>query len=199
MKFKGRIGDLSFYKSPDGYLAREKGGVDGERILTDPVFQRTRENGYEFGRAGVGAKLLRNSIRSLVKNASDRLVVGRLNKEMVRVVKADTINGRGERTISDGDITLLEGFNFNDNAKLGSIFFAPYTKSINRVTGVMDVSIDPFVSEDMISYPFGATHYQIVAAASELNFIDQTSYYPFNAFSNCNSEQHKRFVPGIRD
>jgi hypothetical protein len=52
IKLEGTIGDVSFYKSKDGYLAREKGGVDGDRIKNDPAFQRTRENGSEFGRAG---------------------------------------------------------------------------------------------------------------------------------------------------
>ena len=39
IKLQGTIGDVSFYKSKDGYLAREKGGVDGERIKNDPAFQ----------------------------------------------------------------------------------------------------------------------------------------------------------------
>ena len=49
IKLKGKIGDLSFYKTQDGHLAREKGGVDAERIAKDPAFIRTRENGAEFG------------------------------------------------------------------------------------------------------------------------------------------------------
>ena len=42
IKLEGTIGDVSFYKSKDGYLAREKGGVDADRIKNDPAFQRTR-------------------------------------------------------------------------------------------------------------------------------------------------------------
>ena len=43
-------------------MARLKGGIDKKRIATDPAFQRTRENGAEFGRAGKGGKLLRSSL-----------------------------------------------------------------------------------------------------------------------------------------
>ncbi|WP_262708103.1 hypothetical protein [Brumimicrobium glaciale] len=32
IKLTGKIGDLSFYKSKDGYLAREKGGVDTKPV-----------------------------------------------------------------------------------------------------------------------------------------------------------------------
>lgn len=56
IKLDGTIGGITFYKSQDGYLAREKGGVSAEKIATDPAFQRTRENGEEFGRAGKAGK-----------------------------------------------------------------------------------------------------------------------------------------------
>lgn len=31
-KIKGTIGDVTFYKSGDGYLVREKGGIDAKRM-----------------------------------------------------------------------------------------------------------------------------------------------------------------------
>ena len=52
IKIKGTVGDLTFYKSQDGFLVREKGGVEKERIANDPAFVRTRENGKEFGASG---------------------------------------------------------------------------------------------------------------------------------------------------
>ena len=58
IKVDGTIGGITFYKSKDGYLAREKGGIPAERIANDPAFQRTRENGAEFGRAGKAGKVL---------------------------------------------------------------------------------------------------------------------------------------------
>lgn len=60
---KGTIGNITFYKSKDGFLAREKGSLDATRIANDPAFQRTRENGAEFGRAGKAGKVLRTAFR----------------------------------------------------------------------------------------------------------------------------------------
>jgi hypothetical protein len=51
LKMKGTLGGLTFYKSRDGHLIREKGGIERQRILNDPQFIRTRENMAEFGRA----------------------------------------------------------------------------------------------------------------------------------------------------
>lgn len=63
LKLRGTIGGISFYKSKDGFLAREKGGVDASRIANDPGFARTRENGAEFGDSASAGKLLRDAVR----------------------------------------------------------------------------------------------------------------------------------------
>lgn len=109
--------------------------MDANRIANDPAFQRTRENGSEFGRAGKGGKLLRTAMRVLMQNASDKRVTSRLTKEMVAVVKADTTNGRGARTVQNGNIELLESFEFNINGKLATLLFAPYTSTVDRTAG----------------------------------------------------------------
>lgn len=61
---EGTLGNITFFKSQDGYMAREKGGVSAEKIASDPAFERTRENNAEFGRAGKASKLLRTSVKS---------------------------------------------------------------------------------------------------------------------------------------
>ena len=67
IKLKGTIGGITFYKtSQDGYLAKEKSGVDASRIASDPNFQRTRENGSEFGTAGKAGKVLRTALRTFL-------------------------------------------------------------------------------------------------------------------------------------
>ncbi len=80
IKLGGTIGDISFYKTRDGHLARTKGGVDGERIQNDSAFRRTRENGQECVRAGAAGRLLRTSIRHYIKNAADPRVVSCLTR-----------------------------------------------------------------------------------------------------------------------
>lgn len=177
IKLKGTIGDISFYKTSDGHLARTKGGVDANRIANDPAFVRTRENGSEFGRAGKGGKLLRNAIRILLQNAKDRRVVSRLTKDLVAIVKTDTTNERGLRTLQDGDLNLLEGFEFNLNGKLGATLYAPFTKTFDRVSGDATLNLDPFSPTLRIAAPNGTTHFKVVMGASELDFENETSTF----------------------
>ena len=170
MPVKGTIGNLTFYKSQDGYLIREKGGVDAQRIANDPAFQRTRENGAEFGRAGKSGKLFRNAVRALAKNASDSKMVSRLTKLMHAVLKEDTTNTRGLRTVSDGNLALIDGFEFNNNGKLGATLYAPFTGTIDRVAGTLSVNIPAFIPANMLAAPSGATHFQLNVAGTEIDF-----------------------------
>jgi hypothetical protein len=173
IKLKGTLGDITFYKSQDGFLAREKGGIEASRIASDPAFQRTRENGTEFGNANKAGKMLRTALRALLQNTADNRMVGRLAKEMVKVIQADATNPRGLRNVIDGEAELLEGFEFNKNGKLATTLFAPYTSLIDRVTGLLTVNIPSFIPSTMISAPSGTTHVKIISAGVEIDFENE--------------------------
>jgi hypothetical protein len=174
IKLEGTIGDITFYKSQDGYLAREKGGIPADRIANDPAFQRTRENGAEFGAAGKAGKILRNAIRALLQNSADSRMVSRLTQEMVKVIQEDVTNTRGQRNVIDGEAVLLEGFEFNKNGKLGTTLYAPFTGTIDRVAGTLTASIPAFIPLNMIAAPGGTTHFKIVSAGAEVDFENET-------------------------
>ena len=174
IKLKGTIGDITFYKTQDGHLAREKGGIDASRIKNDPAFQRTRENGSEFGRAGKAGKILRTALRALLLNTADGRMVSRLTQKMVEVIQADVTSVRGLRNVIDGEAELLAGFEFNIRGKLGTSLFAPFVGAINRVTGDITVDIAPFVPANMIAAPSGTTHFKIISAGAEIDFETET-------------------------
>ncbi len=174
IKLKGTIGDITFYKTQDGHLAREKGGIDASRIASDPAFQRTRENGSEFGRAGKAGKILRTSLRALLINSADGRMVSRLTQKMVKVIQADTVSVRGMRNVIDGEAELLQGFEFNIRGKLGTSLFAPFVGTIDRVAGTITVDIAPFIPANMIAAPTGTTHFKIISAGSEVDFEAET-------------------------
>ena len=174
-KVEGTIDEVTFYKSKDGYLVRQKGGVSGDRIASDPDFARTRENQQEFARAGKAGKVLRSAVRSLLVNAGDRLLVSRLFTAMMKVVKADATSDRGKRNVLDGELELLQSFEFNDAGKLSQTLFAPYSASIDRVSGALSLQVPSFVPLNMIAFPPEATHYQIISAGGAIDFEAEVS------------------------
>ncbi len=175
LKIKGTIGGMTFYKtSLDGHLVREKGGIEASRIANDPAFQRTRENGAEFGNAGKAGKMLRTAIRPLLLNSADSRMTSRLTQKMVKVIQADVTNDRGLRNVLDGETELLTGFEFNIRGKLGTSLFAPYTTNIDRATGELTVDIAPFVPINMLAAPTGTTHFKVISAGAEIDFEAET-------------------------
>ena len=174
IKLKGTIGDITFYKTQDGHLAREKGGIDASRIASDPAFQRTRENGSEFGRAGKAGKILRTALRPLLLNSADSRMVSRLTQAMVKVIQADTTSVRGLRNVIDGEAELLFGFEFNIRGKLGTSLFAPFVASIDRVAGEIKLDIASFIPSNMVAAPSGTTHFKIISGGAEVDFEAET-------------------------
>jgi hypothetical protein len=167
---RGRVGNLSFYKMNGKYFVRRKSGVSGERIKSEAVYARTRENIAEFGRASLSAKLFRRAFGPSIRSMSDTRITGRLTAAMLRVLKSDAVNSRGERRASNGDSALLKDFEFNKHCKLGQRFLAPYTASIDRATGVMNIDIPAFTPTVLISPPPGATHFRLRTSGAAIDF-----------------------------
>lgn len=175
LTLKGSMGRISFYKTRDGFLARQKTTIDAKRIQTDPAFERTRENFAEFGRAGKAGKVLRTALRSLLVNVPSGRTTSRLTKEMMKVIQADATSDRGKRNVIDGETELLLGFEFNDNSVLGNSLHAPFTSAVDRAAGTTVVNVAAFVPKEMIAAPPGATHFKLVSQAAEIDFETETS------------------------
>jgi hypothetical protein len=94
IKLKGTLDNVTFYKTKDGDLAKMKTSVDKDRIANDPAYQRTRENGAEFGSSATSGKLTRNSLRPIALNASDSRTVARMTKLMTQVKNLDATSVR---------------------------------------------------------------------------------------------------------
>jgi len=171
IKLKGTLDNVNFYKTKDGNLARMKTSVDAKRIANDPAFERTRENGAEFGSSASSGKLLRDSIRTMMQNASDSRVVARLTKVMTQIKNLDPTSARGQRNVGVGIAdpaakAKLKGFNFNIDAILGSILYNPYLVDVG--TGV--INIDGLVPINDVSAPQGATHITLRGAWAKIDF-----------------------------
>ncbi|MCX2573999.1 hypothetical protein [Pedobacter sandarakinus] len=170
IKLKGQIGDLAFYKTKDGYQARTRGGVSADRIANDPRFQRTRENGAEFGRAAKAGKLFRTAFKTLTSQLADKKISNRLSKQMLRVVQADSINERGMRMILDAETELLTGFEFNVDGIVSTNVNMPYNATIDRASGNATIEFEAFNARDLLVSPRGASHFKLSAATAVIDF-----------------------------
>jgi len=170
IKLKGRIGDLTFYETKDGYQARQAKGVDPQRIATEPGYQRTRENNAEFARGAAAVKQLRKTLRPMILLTYDPKMPQRLFSRLMRVVKADAVNDRGERRVLPENLGLLGHFGFNVAASLANTLFVVPSCTIDRATGSVQLEVPALDPRVTIAAPAGATHFQFNLGAATIDF-----------------------------
>jgi hypothetical protein len=185
LKIEGTIEDLTFYKQNGRNFVRRKGGISRERIASDSNFVRTRENNTEFAHSGITAKQLRLALGSLVFKAKDSRLASRMLQVMSRIKNLDATSARGQRTVANGLTTLegkllLKGFDFNANAPLKSVLFAPYELDFpNGKLGFTD-----FITAEQLQFPQGATHLSLQCAALAIDFTTEFSEVAYSGIEN---------------
>lgn len=185
VKIEGTIEDLTFYKKDGKNLVRKKGGISKERIMNDPNFVRTRENGAEFSHSGSSGKVLRQALGSMVFKAKDSKLSSRLLQVMARIKNLDSSSDRGKRQVSIGLATvegkqLLKGFDFNRHAALNDVLYAPL--NLDTATGV--VTLANFITAEQLQLPQGATHVALQSAVLALDFATEISEIAYSNIVN---------------
>jgi hypothetical protein len=207
IKLEGTLGDITFVKTADGYIARERTSLSGDRIKNDASFQRTRENNSEFGRAAQTGQVIRTAFRPLYSGIADSRMTGRLTKELMRVLRTDALNQRGQRTPADGELGLLQGFNFSRDASLSSKLYVQFETAIDRTAGTATITLPLFAPGKMVSSPSGATHFRLVSGIAQIDFangaysLDQarSTEIPVNNVAEVQQQLQTTFDPGTED
>ena len=166
----GAMNNMSYYKSKDGIMVKMKSVISKDKFKTKN-FEITHRNNLEFGLAGKAGKTLRNAVQKIILNSKDSRLPSRLTTLLLKIAKTDTTSKHGERNVSKGQLELLNNFNFNAEAVMVSAFPVTYTWNIDRPSGVLTLDIPAFIPRKELPVPEGATHYRIVSAGSEVDFV----------------------------
>jgi hypothetical protein len=170
---RGTIENMTYAHTKYGIIVRKKTSMDRTRVISDPKFQRTRENMLEFGTARKAGSLLYRAFRTSLPQARETSTSIRMATNMRAALELDTTNARGYRTVTDGDLGLIENFEFNEQSRLSAVLQAPFTPSITRATGELEVQVPAYDTLTAIAAPQGATHLRIVATGVEADFVNK--------------------------
>ena len=169
---EGTLGEMTFFKKQNGsYFIKQKSSVSRERVMTDPAFARTRENGAEFGSLTQSGKIVRKGASLFIGNAKDATLSRRLVSEFARVKRLDAKSIRGKRNVYEGLLTvegkaLMRGFEFNSKANLGMIMLCPFVLDLEE--GL--ITVDHFVPKRMLVAPTSATHVAFSSGVMRVDF-----------------------------
>ena len=183
LPIEGTLGNITYYKLKEGHFLKRKSSISAHRFANDPAFERARENNREFGKSVKAAKLFHTAFRSVILIIADFRLFSRLVQGMLKIVKNDTLNPKGQRRLLYENVKLIEGFNFNKNTTLENTFFVPFTITIDKAKGISSIELPAFVPIEMVVAPKGATHFRIVFAIAGIDF-EKGQYATDNCYSD---------------
>lgn len=165
IQLQGNVGNLNF----------TKGGQVRQKPASRPATAiRTLENNSEFSTQTKASSLIGEAFRASIKTAKSGNWHNRLSQITREVMKLDLTNVRGQRGVIDDETSLYEGYDFNENATLGSVMYAEVEVTVDRATGVCVAKVLDHTPAVAIAAPEGATHLKYVACATEIDFENET-------------------------
>ena len=169
IKLNGTLGELTFYQSGGEALVKQKTSLNGNKIKTDPKFQRTRENNQEFGGAAMIAKAFRSGFVGISKGITDKEWYQNCQKGYLKAIKLGP-GSRGQRAYEVNNApNIFNGLNFNATNHYDSIMLAPSSFTVNPDRNQVTWNIPDFNIIDYVNAPIGATHLRFVLAIATLS------------------------------
>ena len=167
---KGTIGNLTFLETKNGQEVRKKRMKATREELDSVNYARATEHKKEWRRGVAASSLMRSAAKDAILLCKDRKMVARLGARMYKVTKEDFTHGRGERTVEDGNLSTLKGFNFNEDMSVNSAWTIDIRAEFDRPSGKMTVHVPEFIPGKAVKIPSGANCFKYHLVASELNF-----------------------------
>jgi hypothetical protein len=167
LQLNGTLGKLSYYKGKNGKtIVRRKGGPSRNEVMTGKRSVRIRENFSEFSALPPIASEIRKHFAEYIPYLSEGSYYNRLVGLLKSIQLLDTYNIRGERSVFNGNVYLLEDFQFNAKASLKETLRTDYDCYLDPSTGNVTVRFDSFNPIAAIHPPGKATHFQILVQAA---------------------------------
>jgi len=122
---RGKLGNQVFYVSNGKNLVKGAGA---------PYLQpeSSRKSSSEFGRGNAAAVLINKGFKPLIDLVGSTRVIDRLKSILIKIVNTGPIELKGKRQVTDGDVALLKGFQFNR-----------YTSMDRLITISPSIQVDP--------------------------------------------------------
>ncbi|MFV5688891.1 hypothetical protein ACM55M_09740 [Flavobacterium sp. ZT3R25] len=175
---KGTIEEINFVVTADGNnYARAKGktGVTSKEFKNNPVFDRIRNQGQEFGQCAKKSALFRQLAVRFNTLAKDGSVAGRANKLLFEILQEDTTQPQGKRT-------LTEGLKTSDGKEYLLFFESNKLRPLHQVLKIKEqynpdsrtISLTDFIANEHLDWPEEASHVHLASATANWDFENDT-------------------------
>jgi hypothetical protein len=166
--------------------------VARELAKTSPNFEAFRKNMNEFKHVGKAGKMIRDAIKEI--SDSNPTMHHRLIAVLFKVLKRDITNKKGERSIMAGDLSLLNGFQFNEHSSIHSVAHFNIDAKIDPKKGRAIIKVPFVIPAHAFKWPDHASLAEIDSLLVSINF-DQEAVEVSRASSERISRKVKEVFP----
>ena len=159
---RGSFGNMCFYKDHLGRCIARQKRIVPFGYLEDPKRIRQKNSTTEFAAASVIASRLRKPFQKFIQCCSDASYYNRMMGLLRHAAWEDASSPIGKRSSTRGQISLLEGFEFNKDRHLNQALNADYVTWYDPATHKVRVDIDSFIPKNHVRAPKGAKYCQLV-------------------------------------
>jgi hypothetical protein len=155
----------------EGYFQARKIGLTAKRVSYDPLFHKTRLLAHEFAQLAAQAKLIR---QAFCTPAGIKDKPHRLQSLLLQALQQDEKNIYGCRNLFNGNLHVLEDYNFNKQALLQDICAMEWELTYQATTKQFQLQLPSFVPLYFIQPPSGSTHCRIYLTTAVFDFQQYT-------------------------
>lgn len=114
VRFSGQLGDFIFYRNKKKDVVRRKSD-------TYQLSENSKKSAQDFGEVSKHAAYIRKAFAPVVKAYGCGDLTSRLTKRITAIFKSIPAAHAGNKKIQDGNLKLLEGFEFNAHTRLDQL------------------------------------------------------------------------------
>lgn len=175
---QGTIDNLNFFVTAEGknYVRlKREGSLTTEEFNNNPIYDRIRNHGKEFGHCVNKSKIFRQLTHHFNKVAKDGSYAGRVNKLLFEIIKEDITQPIGERTLTQGLKTNAgkEALLFFESNKLRPLRHVLEIKEFWEQESYT-LKIPDLLVKEHLDWPKEATHVHFTAATANWDFENDT-------------------------
>lgn len=188
LKFKGKIGGLSFYQLNGKDVVRKSYGPSADVINTNPNYSSIKKNNKEFAGATQVSKLIRNGLGNIGKEFQDTYMASRLTGACRNIIS----NGKGqfgqrESNLNENHNKLI-GFSLIKNTPLKNICKTNYEIQTSKNQKQVILTLPNVQKSDFTKKIKYATHFKItmlIVYVSKYKYhTKQDKYLPYPKQNN---------------
>lgn len=131
---------------------RDRVVVQSQPVRTKKQTAASEASACEFGLVSTTAAAIRNSLKPVFRNRYDGGMINRFNSAVSRSIRGSKTAPRGQRDLHEGDLSCLEGFEFNTASPLSAVLKVKPLVSLTS-EGAIRVQVDALDSSTAIKLP----------------------------------------------